>query len=63
MYALVRTNKAVPKRQGISFVLIDMNAPGVTRRPILTVADDEEFCEVFFDNLRVPLRNVVGEID
>jgi len=61
MFALVRTGG--PRRQGITFVLIDMASPGITRRPILTIAGDDEFCEVFFDEVRVPLANVVGDID
>ena len=63
IYALVRTNKDAPKRQGISFILIDLTTPGITRRPILTLADEREFCEVFFDNVRVPRSNVVGGLD
>lgn len=63
MYALVRTNRVAPKRQGISFILIDLTIPGITRRPILTLADEHEFCEVFFDHARVPLDNIVGEVD
>jgi alkylation response protein AidB-like acyl-CoA dehydrogenase len=63
MYALVRTNKEAPKRRGISFVLIDLKTPGITRQPILTLAGEHEFCEVFFDNVRVPLANIVGGLD
>ncbi|WP_158912619.1 acyl-CoA dehydrogenase family protein [Caulobacter sp. S45] len=63
MYALVRSNEDAPKRQNITFVLIDLKTPGITRRPILTLADDYELCEVFFDEVRVPLENVVGEVD
>ena len=63
MYALVRTNKDAPKRRGISFVLIDLKTPGITRQPILTLAGEHEFCEVFFDNVRVPIGNVVGGLD
>lgn len=60
MFALVRTGGK--RRDGITFVLIDMATPGITRRPIVTIAGDDEFCEVFFDEVRVPLGNVVGEI-
>ena len=63
MYALVRSNKEVRKRDGISFVLIDLTRPGIVRRPILTLADEHEFCEVFFDEVRVPISNIVGERD
>ncbi|MEP9355846.1 acyl-CoA dehydrogenase family protein [Xanthobacter sp. KR7-65] len=63
IYALVRTNDAVPRRQGISFILIDLHSPGITRRPIRTLADEYEFCEVFFDDVRLPLDQVVGSVD
>ena len=62
MFALVRTGEGTAKQQGITFVLIDLKTPGITRRPITTIAGDDEFCEVFFDDVRVPLENVVGEI-
>ncbi|HYD61267.1 MAG TPA: acyl-CoA dehydrogenase family protein [Noviherbaspirillum sp.] len=62
MFALVRTSEGAAKQQGITFVLIDLTTPGITRRPITTIAGDDEFCEVFFDDVRVPLENVVGEI-
>lgn len=63
MFALVRTSDGTPKQHGITFVLIDLSSPGISRRPIRTIAGDEEFCEVFFDEVRVPIANVVGEID
>jgi alkylation response protein AidB-like acyl-CoA dehydrogenase len=64
MYALVRTNPDAPKKQGgISMVLIDLKTPGITIRPIMTIADDEEFAEVFFDDVRVPVTNLVGELN
>lgn len=63
MFALVRTNPEAKKQEGITFLLIDMHSPGVTRRPIRTIAGEEEFAEVFFDAVRVPKANVVGEID
>lgn len=63
MYALVRTSVGASKRDGITFVLIDLSTPGITRRPIKTIAGDDEFCEVFFDDVVVPLEHVVGEID
>lgn len=62
MFALVRTGGGSSKREGITFVLIDMATPGITRRPIRTIAFDDEFSEVFFENVRVPLANVVGDI-
>ncbi|HYD69006.1 acyl-CoA dehydrogenase family protein [Azospirillum sp.] len=61
MYALVRTERGASKKQGITFILIDLTTPGILRRPIRTIAGDDEFCEVFFDGVRVPRSNVVGE--
>ena len=62
MYALVRTDQDAPRKQaGISMILIDLATEGITIRPIMTIADDEEFCEVFFDNVRVPAANLVGD--
>ena len=64
MYALVRTNPDAPKKQGgISMVLIDLKIPGISIRPIMTIADDEEFAEVFFDDVRIPITNLVGELN
>ncbi len=63
MFALVRTNPDVKKQEGITFLMIDMSSPGVTRRPIRTITGEEEFAEIFFDDVRVPVGNVVGEID
>ena len=64
MYALIRTDPDAPRKQlGISMVLIDLKTPGITIRPIKTLADDEEFAEEFFDNVRVPLTNVVGKLN
>lgn len=63
IYALVRTNEELPRRQGITFILVDLTSPGITRRPIRTLADECEFCEVFFDAVRVPRANVVGILD
>jgi hypothetical protein len=63
MFALVRTNPDVKKQAGITFILIDMKTPGIKPVPIRTIAGDEEFAEVFFDDVRVPVANVVGSID
>lgn len=63
MFALVRTSKAERKQQGITFLLMDMASPGVTVRPIRNIAGEEEFCEVFLDDVRVPVTNAVGPID
>ena len=60
MYALVRTDPAAKKQKGISFVLIDMKSPGITVRPIELISGKSSFCEVFFDNVRVPVHNLAG---
>ncbi|TWP38934.1 acyl-CoA dehydrogenase family protein [Leekyejoonella antrihumi] len=64
IFALVRTNPDAPKKQlGISFLLIDMSTPGVTVRPIQLIDGGHEVNEVFFDNVRVPAAQLVGEVD
>ncbi|TAL73658.1 MAG: acyl-CoA dehydrogenase, partial [Rhodanobacter sp.] len=63
MYALVRTDPAAKKQAGISFVLIDMQSPGVTVKPIELISGKSSFCEVFFDNVRVPRRQLVGALN
>ena len=63
IFALVRSNPDAPRKQaGISFVLMDLTTPGIDIRPIRTIAGDEEFAEVFFDDVRVPMANLVGEL-
>ncbi|KRP93404.1 acyl-CoA dehydrogenase [Bradyrhizobium pachyrhizi] len=63
IFCLVRTNfdPDVKKQQGLSFLLVDMNTPGVTVRPIQLIDGGYEVNEVFFDNVRVPIENLVGE--
>jgi alkylation response protein AidB-like acyl-CoA dehydrogenase len=61
IFCLVRTDPTVRKQEGISFLLIDMHAPGVTVRPIIMLDEDHEVNEVFFDNVRVPVSNLVGQ--
>ena len=62
IFCLVHTDPAAPKKQmGISFLLIDMTTPGVTVRPIQTIDGGHEVNEVFFDDVRVPVENLVGE--
>lgn len=60
MFGLVRTDPSSKKRDGITFVMFPLSLPGVTRRPIANLAAEVEFCEVFLDEVRVPLANVVG---
>ena len=61
IFCLVRTDPTVKKQEGISMLLIDMNSPGVTVRPIITIDGEHEVNEVFFDDVRVPKENIVGE--
>jgi len=58
-----RTDPAAPKHKGVSMFLLDMKAPGVTVRPIINMAEAHHFNEVFFDNVRIPKRDLVGEQD
>ena len=60
---LARTAKAARKQSGISFILVDLSAPGVRVRPIKDLAGHEEFNEVFFDAVRAPLGNLVGGLN
>lgn len=61
IFCLVRTDTGVRKQEGISFLLIDMHTPGITVRPIIMLDEDHEVNEVFFDNVRVPAANLVGQ--
>lgn len=60
-FLLVRTDPEAPKHKGISFLLVDMKSPGIQVRPIVNMAGFHEFNEVFFEDVRVPVRNRVGE--
>ena len=63
MFALVRTDpQAQPRHAGISFLLIDLHSPGIRIRPIKTIAGDDEFSEVFLDDVIVPAGNLVGKL-
>ena len=61
MFTLVRTNPDVKKQAGISFLLIDMTQPGVSVRPILTLAGDHEVNQVFLEDVKVPVADRVAE--
>ena len=61
IFCLVRTDTEVKPQRGISFLLIDMKTPGITVRPIITMDGAHEVNEVWFDNVRVPVENLVGE--
>ncbi|HEY2809011.1 MAG TPA: acyl-CoA dehydrogenase family protein [Steroidobacteraceae bacterium] len=61
IFCLVRTSTAGRPQQGISFLLIDMKTPGVSVRPIVMVDGEHEINDIFFENVRVPVGNLVGE--
>jgi len=63
IFLLVRTDQQAKKQEGISFLLVDMNTPGIRIRPIRDIAGQEEFCEVFLDDVKVPADNLVGEVN
>ena len=62
-FALVRTDPDVRKHAGLTFLLIDMKSPGVSIRPLKQISGENEFNETFFDNVRVPVANVVGQVN
>jgi len=61
MYMLARTDPDAPKHRGITYLLVDMHSPGVTVRPLTTLAGNQTFNEVFFEDVRVPVKNRIGE--
>ena len=61
IFCLVRTDPEAKKQEGISFLLIDMHSPGITVKPIVTMDEDAEVNEVFFDNVEVPVENLIGD--
>ncbi|HEX7813094.1 MAG TPA: acyl-CoA dehydrogenase family protein [Burkholderiales bacterium] len=61
MFCLVRTSSTGKKQEGISFLLIDMHSPGVTVRPIITLEGEHEVNEVWFENVKVPALNMIGD--
>ena len=63
IFCLVRTDPNVKKQEGISFLLIDMDSPGVSTTPIELISGESEFCQTFFDNVKVPRENLVGELN
>ncbi len=62
IFCLVRTDRTT-KQAGISFLLFDMASKGVSTRPILLISGNSPFCETFFDNVKVPKQNLVGELN
>ncbi|MEO8604237.1 MAG: acyl-CoA dehydrogenase family protein [bacterium] len=60
---LVRTDPEAPKHRGITFLLVDMHSPGITVRPLKQISGDEDFNEIFFEDVRVPRDQVVGAVN
>lgn len=63
IFALIRTDREAPKHKGISFILINMENDGVSTRPIQLISGSSPFCETFFDDVKTPIGNVVGEVN
>jgi alkylation response protein AidB-like acyl-CoA dehydrogenase len=63
MFMLVRTDTTVKKQAGITFLLVDMSTPGIEVRPIKLISGSSPFCEVFFTDVRVPKKNVLGRVN
>jgi alkylation response protein AidB-like acyl-CoA dehydrogenase len=61
IFLLARTDPDAPKHRGISFFLVDMRSPGITVQPLINMTGGHGFNQVFFDNVRVPRQNLVGE--
>ena len=62
-YLVARTDPDAPKHKGLSEFIVDMTSPGITVQPIRDMTDDEHFCEIYFDDVRVPAGNLVGELN
>jgi alkylation response protein AidB-like acyl-CoA dehydrogenase len=63
IFVLARTDPVAKKQAGISFILVDMTTPGITVRPIQTIDGGREVNEVFFEDVVVPVENLVGEVN
>ncbi|MGI8552821.1 MAG: acyl-CoA dehydrogenase family protein [Dehalococcoidia bacterium] len=61
MFMLARTDPDAPKHRGISMLLVDMKTPGISVQPLINMAGDHLFNQEFFDNVRVPVQNRIGE--
>src|SRR5258708_38539387 len=60
---LVRTDFEAPKHKGLSYLIVDMKLPGVSTKPLVQMTGEAEFAELFFENVRVPVENLVGELN
>lgn len=60
---LARTDSTLPKHQGLSLIMVDMQSPGLRRQPLKQISGESEFNELFFDGVRVPVANVLGELN
>ena len=63
MFMLARTDPEAPKHRGITYFLADLTSPGITIQPLVNVAEMHAFNQVFFEDVRVPAKNVVGEVN
>ncbi|WP_068636454.1 acyl-CoA dehydrogenase family protein [Thauera butanivorans] len=63
MYMLVRTDPDAPKQQGISLLVVDMRSPGIEAKPIDLISGKSSFCQVFFDDVKVPKGQLIGPLD
>src|SRR5208282_2139720 len=63
IFCLVRTDPNAPKHEGISFLLFDMESPGVSTKPITLISGASPFCQTFFDDVLVPKANLVGKLN
>jgi acyl-CoA dehydrogenase len=63
IFCLVRTDPDAPKHEGISFLLFDMESPGVSTKPITLISGASPFCQTFFDDVLVPKANLVGKLN
>ncbi len=63
MILLARTDPDAPKHKGITYFMLDMHSPGVEVRPLVNMAGTHEFNEVFFEDVRIPSRHILGEVD
>ena len=63
MFMLARSDPEAPKHRGITYFLLDMKTPGITVRPLVNMTNGHDFNEVFFEDVRVPARNIMGEVN